>query len=162
MSTAIHPTRPDELAEIAAWLSDPELNHWLTSEWRGQTIDARKMAITLRNKRNRLFTITYDGEAVGLAALYDIDEADGYGEAWYVLGKKGFGGKGITTSAVAELVKAGRALGLVNIAAWVIEPNRASVRVLEKNGFVQVGRLTRSTVVDGTRYDELLFENVSP
>jgi len=162
MTTAIHPTRPEELELIAGWLSEPELNRWLTSEWRGQAVDARKMAITLRNKKNRLYTITWDERPVGLAALYDIDVGDGYAEAWYVLGDRSLGGKGITTDAVGQLVAAGRSeLGLVNVAAWVVEPNRASVRVLEKNGFQQVGKLTRSTVVDGKRYDELLFENVA-
>ena len=163
MSVALHPTRPDELETLAGWLSDPELNRWLTSEWRGQQIDARKMAITVRNKANRLFTITWQGRAVGLAALYGIDLTDGYAEIWYVLGDRSLGGRGITTAAVQALVTRGREeLGLVSITAWVVAPNLGSVRVLEKSGFSQVGRLTRSTCVDGVRYDELLFENVAP
>jgi len=72
---------------------------------------------------------------------------------------QGYAGQGVASRAVALLLE--EAFGPLNL--WRIEANsrpenEASVRVLERNGFAQCGRTTRSMYHQGTWYDQLLFE----
>ncbi|GGC18509.1 GNAT family N-acetyltransferase [Pseudoduganella buxea] len=68
-------------------------------------------------------------------------------------------GQGIATRAVAlVLQEAFGPLGLWRLEANARPENVASVRVLERNGFRQCGRLTRSMQHDGAWFDQLLFE----
>lgn len=69
------------------------------------------------------------------------------------------GGRGIGSVAVRQvLALAFGPLGLRRIEAVVRPENTASVRVLERNGFVPFGRSRRSFELNGTWYDRLYFE----
>ena len=70
-----------------------------------------------------------------------------------------YAGQGVASRAVALLLE--EAYGKLDF--WRIEANSrpenaASVRVLERNGFTQCGRTTRSMYHQGAWYDQLLFE----
>lgn len=68
--------------------------------------------------------------------------------------------KGIMTEAVDLMKKyCFEELNLRKIVSNALEPNRGSVRVLEKTGFKNVGRLKAQTYVPGYGFvDELMFE----
>lgn len=72
---------------------------------------------------------------------------------------EGYAGKGIASRAVALLLD--EAFGQLDF--WRIEANSrpenaASVRVLERNGFIQCGRTSRSMLHLGAWHDQVLFE----
>ena len=56
----------------------------------------------------------------------------------------------VTTFAFGEL-------RLMRVYAYVFPPNKASARVLEKNGFKYEGRLRKAVVKDGKARDDLLY-----
>ena len=95
-------------------------------------------------------TIDFEGAVAGNVVSW---EQDGRRLVGYWVGRE-FWGRGLATSALAELVaELGRPLH-----AWVARSNLGSIRVLEKCGFVQVG--SRADYDDrlGQVVEELLFE----
>lgn len=68
-------------------------------------------------------------------------------------------GKGYASQAVKlVLAEALGPLGLMRVEARAREDNIGSVRVLERNGFVQFGRSLRSFEIGGAWFDVLCFE----
>jgi RimJ/RimL family protein N-acetyltransferase len=157
--TIIEPLTPDHFVEVAAWLSNNEINQWLTSEWRDRLIDPVVLGIAVRNKRNRLFLVRFEGQPCGLVALADWDPTDKIAMAWYALGDNALGRRGIITTALKELIRtAFDDLGLETIYAWIIEDNHRSRRVLEKVGFRKMGHLRRGAIRNGSRVDRVYFD----
>jgi RimJ/RimL family protein N-acetyltransferase len=103
-------------------------------------------AKTLANDAALTMTIVADGEVAGNIGCW---EADGQRFVGYWIGRE-FWGRGLATQALAELVGMVEARPLY---AHVVKSNVASIRVLEKNGFVEVERHTSD---DGI--EELLLE----
>ncbi len=70
-------------------------------------------------------------------------------------------GRGLATRAVAELVeRAFGELGLHRLEAGTLVDNIGSQRVLEKNGFEQVGLARKYLHINGAWRDHLLFQRV--
>ncbi len=66
--------------------------------------------------------------------------------------------QGIATQAVRQMCGLAFAnLGLLRITAQVFEPNRASCRVLEKNGFVLEGIQKKAVYKNGQVWDLILY-----
>jgi len=157
----LRPAAPDDCGVIADWLSRPELNRWLGSEWRQQDIDPRRIAFALKNRNNRFFVVLMDGDPSGLVAFSELDAGDGLALLWYLLGNERFRGRGIVIMAHAVELALDHAfgeLGLTTVYAWVHPENLASLHVLERVGFKHAGRLRAATVLDGVRADRLLFD----
>lgn len=82
--------------------------------------------------------------AIGFGAVLDRIEL-GYG-----IGRP-FWGHGYATEAVREAVRHARELGIEVLEACTFPSNPASARVLEKNGFENMGRITRNYPLRGGR-----------
>jgi len=99
------------------------------------------------------------GELIGRVNLSGIKRAHYHsGVLGYRIGQS-FGGRGIASAAVRQVlaIAFGR-LGLKRIEADASVDNAGSIRVLERNGFVQYGRSRRSFELQGRWYDRLHFE----
>jgi RimJ/RimL family protein N-acetyltransferase len=145
--------------QIAAWLSRPEINQWLTGEWRNRAANPSILAIACRNRRNRLFLVRHDGGACGLVGLAEIDRADRIAMVWYLLGDERVKRRGIISEAVRQVAKlAFSEMELMCIYAWIMEENCASRRVLEKSGFREVGRVRRAANFNGRQMDRVYFD----
>jgi RimJ/RimL family protein N-acetyltransferase len=96
-------------------------------------------------------TIVHEGEVAGNVLCWPQDDRRLVG---YWLGRE-FWGKGLATRALAELVEEVRARPLH---AWVATSNVASIRVLEKCGFVVAGSRAEVDEKLGERIEELLLE----
>jgi RimJ/RimL family protein N-acetyltransferase len=144
---------------VAAWLSNREINRWLTAEWRGKVATAVLVAMMTRNKKNRVFLVRWNGQPVALTALADIDTADATAMVWYLLGDPAFSGRGIVSKAVTQMVcKYFQELKLESLYAWIMEDNLASAKVLQKVGFREVGRIRRAAFSNGRRVDRIYFD----
>ena len=144
---------------VAEWLSNTEINQWLTSEWRGRTVDPIVIGIAVRNKRNKFFVVRSDDNPCGLVGLSDWDESDKIAMVWYILGAPTLGGRGIMTEALRQLVQmAFTELGIQALYAWIMEDNLPSRRVLEKTGFHEAGRLRQAVFRDGRQMDRVYFD----
>jgi len=109
------------------------------------------------------FAIAVDGQAVGGIGFRlheDVERVSA--EIGYWLGEP-FWGRGIVTEAlIAVTAHAVRAHGLTRVFAVPFAWNPASLRVLEKAGYVREGVMRRSAIKDGRVIDQILYARVVP
>ncbi|MDB5048291.1 MAG: acetyltransferase [Fibrobacteres bacterium] len=105
--------------------------------------------------------IAWDGAlAGGIGILLQEDVHQGTAEIGYWLGEP-FWGQGIMTAALSAFSDfAFEAFKLRRLYAQVLHWNPASMRVLEKAGYVLEGRMRCSAIKDGQVADELLYARI--
>jgi len=116
------------------------------------------------NDRGYQFLVkSAQGELLGRVNLSGIKRAHFHsGVLGYRIGQSA-GGRGIASAAVGQVLEiAFGQLGLKRIEADASVANAGSIRVLERNGFVQYGRSRRSFELQGRWYDRLHFERHAP
>ncbi|MCG2460342.1 GNAT family N-acetyltransferase [Flavobacteriaceae bacterium F89] len=108
-----------------------------------------------KSDTEEVFAIESNGELCGLVGL--ILQRDVYRKSaviGYWVGEP-FWGKGIATAAVGKIVRvAFEDLKLVRIYAGAFEYNTGSMRVLEKNGFLNEGIAKKAVFKNGKFWDE--------
>jgi [ribosomal protein S5]-alanine N-acetyltransferase len=118
---------------------------------------------TSRTKPPTVWAIEVDRHAVGgigVEPLSDVERVSG--EIGYWLGEK-YWGRGIVTDAVRAVTQyAFREFDLTRIFALPFADNAASIRVLEKAGYVLEGRLLHSAIKDGVIRDQLMYAAYRP
>ena len=98
--------------------------------------------------------IVYDRKLIGSIS---VEKKDDDAEIGYMI-LNGYSNKGIGTEAVRQICSiAFNVLSLEQITANVFQPNIASIRVLQKNGFKHKGTLPNAVVKDGNDYDLLIY-----
>ncbi len=104
------------------------------------------------------FAIASPGEAIGAIGLNILPDVHRKcAEIGYWIGEP-FWGRGICSAALQVLTRyAFRELDLVRIQAAVFEWNPASMKVLEKGGYRQEGRLRKAVFKDGQIIDAVLY-----
>jgi RimJ/RimL family protein N-acetyltransferase len=157
--TNIEEIVPEQFEIVANWLSRPDINRWLAGEWRGRLVTSVIVAMVVRNKKNRFFLVRYNGQPCGLTALADIDTADATAMVWYFLGEPAMSGRGIMSDAVRQMArKTFKEFRFASLYAWAMEDNIASVNVLHKVGFHEVGRIRRAASSNGRQVDRIYFD----
>ena len=105
-----------------------------------------------------VWAIEVDGEAaggIGIELQTDVERVSA--EIGYWLGQVHWG-KGIATEALTAVTAAVFArFEITRLFAVPFADHTASVRVLEKAGYVREGRMRHSAIKDGTIRDQLLF-----
>lgn len=95
----------------------------------------KKCKKELKEKKKYYFIIIFEGKLVGGIDLHNVDLKNKNAEIGYWLGRK-YWNKGIMTESLKLLLDfTFKKLKLHKLKARVFEPNIASKRVLEKNGF---------------------------
>jgi RimJ/RimL family protein N-acetyltransferase len=110
-----------------------------------------------------VWAIEVDGEAaggIGLELQSDVERVSA--EIGYWLGEAVWG-RGIATEALVAVTKeAFERYQLARIYAVPFADHTASIRVLEKAGYVKEGRMKRSAIKDGKIRDQLLYASYKP
>ena len=105
-----------------------------------------------------VWAIEVNGEAaggIGIELQTDVERVSA--EIGYWLGQAHWG-MGIATEALTAVTEAAfKRFDITRLFAVPFADHAASVRVLEKAGYVQEGRLRYSAIKDGTIRDQLLF-----
>ena len=159
---AIQDLTPEHFELVARWLSKPEINRWLAAEWRNRVVSSTLIAIAGRNRRNRLFLVSYNAQACELVALADTSAADKTAMMWYVLCKEELSGRGINSEAVIQLTRFCFAeMGLASIHAWTMEDNMAFRSVLQRAGLHEAGRIRCATSSAGRQVDRIYFDLIA-
>jgi RimJ/RimL family protein N-acetyltransferase len=97
---------------------------------------------------------------IGIELHHDVERVSA--EIGYWLGEE-FWGRGITTDALkAVTAEVFRQFDLTRIYAVPFADHIASVRVLEKAGYVREGHMRRSAIKDGKIRDQFLFAAYKP
>ena len=112
----------------------------------------------VQEKPETTFAIATSSEAIGCIGLrLGVDVHRKTGELGYWLAEP-FWGRGIMSEAVSEFTRhAFEAFDLQRIYAEPFEWNRASMRVLEKSGFILEGRLRANAFKDGKVVDSFVY-----
>jgi ribosomal-protein-alanine N-acetyltransferase len=117
--------------------------------------------VSIHLKPETHFAIEVDDQAAG-AVGFDLKD-DIYrrsGEIGYWLGEQ-YWGRGITSEALAALTEyAFNSFDICRLFAGVFEYNPASMRVLEKAGYVQEARHRMSVTKAGQTVDEIIYAMV--
>lgn len=149
--------------EVQRFLARPDKLFYLEGEYEWydnlrKDSNSRVMAILLNPAESGEGT-KRDYTLIGNIGLHQINGVSRNAELGYLLFRS-YWGKGYGTEAVSLAVNyAFETLNLRKLVARVFEPNRASSRVLEKNGFVLAGRLTEQVYIESLGYvDELYYE----
>ncbi len=113
------------------------------------------------NDLGQHFAISLDGDCIGGTGVYwGRGEFRFVGEIGYWLGEP-FWGKGYASAALGLLTEwVFKHTELQRLFAHVVEPNLASMRVLEKNAYEKEGVLRKAVCKRGVIYDEHLFSRV--
>jgi [ribosomal protein S5]-alanine N-acetyltransferase len=116
------------------------------------------ISISTKDEPQTIFAIEYDGSfcgVVGIVPLSDVYRKTA--EIGYWIGEP-FWNKGIASVAVKLVTDyAFIELGFVRLHAGIFEYNKASMKVLLKNGYEQDGLFKKSIFKDGNLYDEYRF-----
>ena len=110
-----------------------------------------------------VWAIDVGGDAVGGIGIElhtDVERVSA--EIGYWLGEE-FWGRGIATEALVAVTAEGfKRFEITRLYALPFADHAASVRVLEKAGYVREGHLRRSAIKDGTIRDQLLLAAYKP
>jgi [ribosomal protein S5]-alanine N-acetyltransferase len=139
-------------AYISPWEPDAEdPERWYTVEGvRGWIVDG-----------NERFAIVDGDELAGMASLTGVVHGGLQSAMASYFVDEGHAGHGLASAALQELVVyAFEELGLHRVEAGTAVDNVASQRVLEKNGFRNVGVLERHLMLNGKWVDHYLYELV--
>lgn len=105
--------------------------------------------------------IVVDGKIIGTISVEqkaDIYRKDGE-VGYYLLAD--YSGKGIMSEALRQICElAFQELDILRISGLVYEPNAASRRVLEKNGFVLEGIMKQAVIKDEKIYDLCVYGKI--
>lgn len=110
------------------------------------------------NLSETVFAIVVDGNAVGSIGIVPKDDVFRKSmEIGYWLGEE-FWKRGIITEAIGTVSRyAFERFDIVRLYADVFEWNKASARVLEKNGYLFEARLRKAVFKDGMIADALMY-----
>ena len=154
--------RDRHLDNALRWFNNPEVTRWLeTGDWpltRGAEEEFFRAAE--RNDRASVqFAVeTLDGEHVGFSGLRSVDWQSGVAVSGSVIGRTDLWGRGLGTDAVLVRNRyAFDVLGLRLLIATVIADNSASLRMLAKAGYAEVGRVPGRYWKRGAYRDQVLL-----
>lgn len=146
--------RPDDLDDIHAILSDPAAMRWWSS-LPHQTLAETEAWLNAMISGNGAgapdFIIEWQGRAIGKAGFWKLPDV-GYilhPDAW---------GRGLAREAVGAAIDHVFREGLTDVASADVDPeNQASIRLLERLGFIVTGSAERTLNIGGEWKDSLYF-----
>ncbi|MES2760380.1 MAG: GNAT family protein [Pseudomonadota bacterium] len=159
----LRPLKADDAADLFAVFSDPEvMRYWSSGPWGASEQADQYIASAAQDLADgtmlRLgIAVAATGQLIGQLALHHFDQQNRRCEIGYALGRAHWG-KGYLTEAMTALLDHGFAqLSLNRIEADVDPRNTASMRALEKLGFVQEGLLRERWIVAGEICDTAFY-----
>ena len=153
--------RPKDRESLARHANNPRVAEYLRDLFpQPYTLDDAKQWIDLclNNKPETNFAIAVEDEAVGgIGIILQTDNYRKNAEIGYWLGEP-YWGRGIMTPVLNSMVKyVFQNFDLERIFAGIIQHNGASMRVLEKAGFVCEAVFKKSIYKNGKLYDEHIY-----
>lgn len=155
--------RPSDIQQVFAMRSDPlvmrHVNRPLatTIEEASALIDLITSMTAANDAVQWAITVKGDDTFIGLIGFWRIVKEHHYGELGYMLAREQWG-RGYISEAIGALVPFGfDTLGFHRIEAITRPENLASIRALEKNGFVREAHLKQNIFWNGEFHDSLHF-----
>jgi ribosomal-protein-alanine N-acetyltransferase len=141
-------TAADCTDRYVSWLQDPQVNRYLETRWRPQSLEAVRgfVADMQKSDANYLMAIVENssGTHLGNLKVGPIVAPHEMADLSYFIGERGAWGKGYATQAIRLATTfAFRRLGLRRLQAGLYETNLGSKRALEKAGYRYEGRFPK-------------------
>jgi [ribosomal protein S5]-alanine N-acetyltransferase len=154
--------RLDDLAEVQAFASDPEMVTYM--DWGPNTPEqtmaflGTKIAAAAESPRSQwAFAVEHASVLIGNVELHVDDRQHRRGSMGYTIARPAWG-QGFGTEAAGAVLRFGfDRLGLHKVSATCDPANIGSVRVLEKIGMRREGHLTEHMMIRGEWRDRLLY-----
>lgn len=117
--------------------------------------------ILQRNESCRFaFVIQYKDQFAGICSLYEVDKNTKKAGVYYWVAAQ-YWNMGLASMALKRIISyAKNELGLKKLKTGVLKRNLASIRVLEKNGFIKVGNAKDSTTYHNKFAEEEVLEMI--
>lgn len=144
------------------WFNDLEVNQFTSSLGAVFTKEEEEDWYEAQAENEEItFTIHHllDDKPIGNCGLHNINRGPDHAEMGIVLGEKDYWNRGLGTEAVRLITDYGfTALSLHGISLWVKSYNKRAIRVYEKVGYQESGRMRDYYKVDGEYYDQVLMD----
>lgn len=136
------------LENALLWINDPEVTAWtlIGDQPLARLSEEDFFDDAMRGKGDGInFAIeTLAGEHIGFSGLHKVDRANGFAVSGTMLGRKDLWGHGYGTDAARVRSRyCFEVLGLRMLLSEVMADNTGSLRMLQKAGYREVGRLPR-------------------
>jgi RimJ/RimL family protein N-acetyltransferase len=144
------------------WINDPEITQWtLTGDFPLSRLAEEEWfeRVMRPNEKEVVFAVeTLEGEHIGFSGLHQINWRHGTAMTATLIGRKELWGKGYGTDAVRVRTRhAFEVLGLRLLISEVLDGNIASLKMLLKAGYQEVGRIPRRYWKRGAYRDAILL-----
>jgi RimJ/RimL family protein N-acetyltransferase len=157
----VRPWAASDLDSLVRHANDPDVARHLRDRFPhpyGRDHGVRFLTALMRARRPTVWCIDVGGDcagAIGIEVGQDVERVSA--EIGYWLGQPFWGrgiGSAVLTSVTAEVL---RTFDLQRVYAMPFAENAASIRILEKAGYLLEGRLRRSAIKNGRIVDQLLY-----
>jgi len=142
------------------WFSDPQVSKYSENQYLKFTLQSQKKYVSecISNPDLALYGIFDNCLHIGNIVLKGLQSVHNRGEIGFVVGVTAYWGRGVASSAVAEIISiAKKNYKLEKLYGSVARPNIASAKVFEKNGFELEGTRKKHLLYGGSFYDQLDF-----
>lgn len=145
--------RVEDVAPMHRIMSDPRaMRYWSTLPHDGidQTADWIASMIDPPHEGSDDFIVTLDGAAIGKMGAWKLPD---FG---YLLDSAHWG-RGYAGEALAAFLAHRRRIGSAFLTADTDPRNAASIRLLQRHGFVETGRAARTWLIGGEWFDSIYW-----
>lgn len=139
------------------WFSNKKVTNYSENQYRDFSLRGQREYVKdcLVSKDIDLYGIFDCSLHIGNIAIRELNSPHRRAELTYVVGDLNYWGLGVASFAISELVKFGKTKYELNkLYAGVASGNVASIKALEKNGFIREGIRENHLMFDGSYYDQ--------
>ena len=154
----------DVTSKYVDWMNDPEVVFFTEQKYFNHDSDTVMQFVNQQwqSENNFLFGIFVNDSHIGNIKLGPINWYHKNATLSYIIGDKNYWGQGLAICAIEAAVDFGfNDIKLEKIWAASFCENIASIKALERNGFVIEGRLNKQLTLDGKRTDQVFLGKVS-
>jgi len=156
---------PDDVTEdYVTWMNDPEVVIYTEQKFMSHTMETVIQFVDehWQAEDSFLFGIFIDEKHVGNIKLGPVNKYHQHAALSYIIGNKLYWGKGVASAAIAAVTVFGFSkISLRKIWAASFDENTASIKALEKNGFIIEGRLRQQLMINGKCADQIFLGKLS-
>ncbi len=156
----LRPPKPEDARVMITWFEDLEVTRFLELRTPPSIeVEREWLERMARSQDDVVWAVEYEGRAVGVTAIHQIDWKNGFGTTGTAIGDKSVWGKGLGR----ELMQLRAAYAFMQMPLRKLKSaynvgNEASARAQAAAGYRAVGRWRRDRFVDGRWIDLILTE----
>ncbi|MFX1469695.1 MAG: GNAT family N-acetyltransferase [Promethearchaeota archaeon] len=159
---SLGPINFDHINLYVRWMNAPKIRKYMRYNMPQTVEEVKKRFESDKNEiKSEIFIEVYhkqDARPIGLVGFIRIHWVTRTAHIFYLIGESAYWGQNIGTEAVKLVVSYGfNELNLHKITARTFGPNKASLRVIEKNNFHHEITLKKETYIDGDYVDLLNY-----